>query len=233
MKRNGSANRLHTEDGGGVLIEFTVVFPVLLLVVLGVVEVSLLMLDWSAGTRATYRGARVAIVNDPVAVGAQFAKSQYTTMTTKAGNYCMTDLGATNTASACPVVNITCTGAASNSGSCTSGTFNNTSFNKIFSAVQSQYPGRTLDRAQLQVTYATNGTGFVGRESFNGSYGELPMNVTVSLRCMRHQFYFIGGLLRWTFPASTGCNDVTLGPRTGLLMPNFYTTLPSESLYTF
>lgn len=237
------ASKLHTDQSGAALLEFAVVFPLAVLVILGTVEASLLMLDWAAGTKATYLGARVAVVSDPVADGARFSMSSYTNLTTKSGAYCVTTTGTTATDAGCPTVSITCTGNAdiNADGTCTSGTFNKTAFKKIFDAVQRAYIGRKLDPQQVQVSYVTTDLGFVGQQRYydetvldkDKTTGELPLNVTVSLRCMQHQFYFIGGLLRWAFPAQSGtCSGITTGGTKGMAMPNFYTTLPSEDLST-
>lgn len=236
MKENGLANNHHSDERGSVIVELALVFPLLVLIILGIVDASMLMYDWGAATKATYRGARVAAVNNPVAASARFPISDYTTMLTKAGNYCFLTDGTVDTSAACPTVNITCKGAAGSGGSCDVGSFNDTSFTKIFDAVQSMYPFR-LSRAQVQVQYQTTGTGFVGQPSFDGTSGELPMNVTVSLRCIKHQFYFVGGLMGWVFPdLAASCSDVTSDTAAvqtkGVTLPNFYTTLPSESLYT-
>jgi hypothetical protein len=40
----------------------------------------------------------------------------------------------------------------------------------------------------VQISYQQNGLGFVGQTA---SLGGLPMNVTVSISGMTHQFYFI------------------------------------------
>lgn len=237
------ASRKGNDERGAALLEFAVVFPLAVLVILGTVEASLLMLDWAGGTKATYLGARVAVVNDPVANSVRFPMSSYTYLTTKSGAYCVNVNGTTATDAGCPTVSITCTGNAdiNSDGTCTSGTFNKTAFKKIFDAVQRAYIGRKLDPRQVQVTYETTDLGFVGQQRYyaetvsniSRTDGELPTNVTVSLRCMQHQFYFVGGLLGWAFPAQSGsCAGITTGGTKGFVMPSFYTTLPSEDLST-
>ena len=216
-------------------MEFAIVFPLLVLVILGTVEAALLMVDYTAGTAATTKGARIAVVIDPVATAAQFAFSSYTTMPGQSGSYCADSSGGASTASSCPAINITCTGDTSAAGgTCTANSgFNKTSFDAIFNAIQTLYIGRKLDRRQVQVSYSTTNLGFVGQQSFDGSNGELPMNVTVQLRCMTHQLFFIAGLVRWTFAnLAAGCSGITLGASKGIVMPPFSTTLPSEDLKT-
>jgi hypothetical protein len=51
------------------------------------------------------------------------------------------------------------------------------------------------------------------------------MNVTVSLRCMAHEFYFLNSLMQWTFsPPCTGVRGVSLG--------SFASTMQSEDMMT-
>lgn len=230
-------NNLHRDQRGTSLIEFTVVFPLTVLVILGTVDASLLMFDWSSATKATYAGARTATITDPVANGARFTLP-YSTQATYSGRYCFdATTGQADATASCPTFSFVCTGDYTGSGGSCSGsttsTFNKAAFDAIFNSVQAAYPFRALDRRQVRVSYATTNLGFVGQQSFNGGQGELPMNVSVELRCMTHEFYFVGGLLDWVFgslPAS--CSGITTGAENGLIMPPFYTTLPSEDLAT-
>jgi hypothetical protein len=66
------------------------------------------------------------------------------------------------------------------------------------------------------ISYQLNGSGYVGRP------GGLPMNVTVSVQNVTHQFYFLAAIMRFfggTF-ASTPA------------IPAFATTLTSEDMAT-
>ena len=73
-----------------------------------------------------------------------------------------------------------------------------------------------LKAANVTVSYQTNGTGFVGEPS------GLPMNVTVSLTGLTHEFYFIGPLMK--IFGGTFANVANI--------PTFATTLPSEDMTT-
>ncbi|MEJ1937859.1 TadE/TadG family type IV pilus assembly protein, partial [Nostoc sp. NIES-2111] len=57
------------DSSGAALVEFTLVFPVVMVIILGVIDVALLMIDWSSYSRITYTGARYAATNAPVASG--------------------------------------------------------------------------------------------------------------------------------------------------------------------
>lgn len=228
-------NRLLRDEAGTSFIEFTVIFPLTVLVVLGTVDASLLMFDWSSATKATYAGARTATVTDPVAGDAHFSLTSYTSQASYSGKYCFQQgNGKPDTTAACPTVNVTCTGDTTKAGgSCSSGSFDAKAFKAIFDSVQNAYPYRKLDPRQVRVSYVTSSLGFVGQQSFDGTMGELPMNVSVELRCLTHQFYFVSGLVDWTFGTlPKDCSGIALGTDPGLVMPPFYTTLPSEDLYS-
>src|SRR5262245_7290514 len=64
-----SVNRLRRDINGSSLVEFTLVFPVLILVALGTIDVTLMLFEWAMANKAVYRGARVAVVSSPVATG--------------------------------------------------------------------------------------------------------------------------------------------------------------------
>ena len=234
MRGSGLGHRRYHSESGASLVEFTLVFPLLVLVCLGTIDAALLMIDYSAGTAATYKGARMAVVTDPVSSAAQFTLSSYSTKPAMSGASCADTIGNASGTAICPTVNVTCTGDnTAAGGSCTSGTFNKAAFDKIFNTIQNFYVGRLLDRRQVQVTYASTNLGFVGQQSFDGTKGEVPLNVTVQLRCMTHPLYFLNGFLSWTYPGlAGGCTGITTGAGTGLTMPPFATTLPSDDLST-
>jgi len=123
-----------------------------------------------------------------------------------------------STTSDCPTVTTVCTPAATG-GSCTNSfTWNETAFTNILGKMQSVFP--RLQRRNVQISYQTNGLGFVGRP--NG----LPLNVTVRIRCMTHEFYFLGALMNWAFTVPAGCTGTPTGPS----IPSFATTLTSEDM---
>jgi Flp pilus assembly protein TadG len=207
---------------GATLLEYTVVFPVFLLVVFGTLDVTLMLYEWSQASKAAYMGARLAVVSNPVAGG---LTPNYAAIATQSGNLCFNAAtGNASSAANCPSVNVTCIAGSGTSGSCTpnSHSFSNTAFAPILAEMQRVYPA--LTRQNVQITYESSGLGYVGRPT-------IPMNVTVSIRCRSHQFYFLGALMGWTFPPlPNSCPGplATNGPR----VPAFATTLPSEDLVT-
>jgi Flp pilus assembly protein TadG len=217
MRSGGSVNRFLKDSAGGALVEFTLVFPILLLVALGTVDFSYLLFDWSLANKAAFAGARKAVVADPVATG--ITNLTYSTAGTELNRSCFDSTGAADSTSSCPTVSTTCTPAASG-GSCTNGyAWNETTFTNpsatnelqkgILDRMKEVFP--RLQRQNVQISYQTAGLGFVGRP--NG----LPMYVTVSIQGMTHQFYFIGPLAKIVSTRS---------------LPTFATTLISEDMCT-
>ena len=201
---------LHDRDGSS-LVEFTLVFPVLILVALGTIDFSFMLYEWNLASKATYRGARFAAVNDPVSP--DLTNPTYTAA--DLGKPCFVPgTGASTTL--CPTFDYTC---SSPNVSCPN--FSAVNFNAILAVMQQTFP--RLQAGHVLVRYQTNGLGFVGRPV------GLPMNITVSLRCLTHQFFFIQRLMGWAFNApAVGCPTGPAGPT----VPAFASILASEDLTT-
>jgi len=236
-----SANRFISDRDGSILVELSLVLPLILFVALGTIDMSYMLYDWESANKAAYAGARAAIVSAPVATGITSPAWNGALI----GESCIdatTGLPNKDGAGAdfCPSVSTVCTPNGSNSGSCTDGSaFDNLAFCRIFTgdptcpatavsgSMKSVFP--RLQRQNIQIAYQTSGLGFVGRPD------GLPMNVTVSIRCMTHDFYFVTPFVAyftgrlWTFGAlPNDCPDTTAAPS----MPSFATTLPSEDMVT-
>jgi hypothetical protein len=226
---------------GHVLVETAVVLPLFILLVFGTIDVSSMLAERAMANKAAYIGARTAVVADAVASGIT-SPTYSTAQTALAGDPCFdpsTGARATkNGTNVCPAIAPTdCTGAAgSGNGSCTNGyTFNDTSphfaFTTIFNRMAGVYPG--LQRQNVKVSYApafcATGSTSAACSSFadtsyslgyGGQPGGLPMNVTVSITGMIHQFYFIAPIMKFfggIFPNSVA-------------IPTFSTTLYSEAM---
>ena len=75
---------------GGAAIEFAIVLPLLLLLLFGIIEFSLLMYDKAVITNASREGARTAILfNDPVVGQGRATQADVTAVV---GNYCSNNL---------------------------------------------------------------------------------------------------------------------------------------------
>jgi Flp pilus assembly protein TadG len=225
MRNGGLANNLSTDGSGAAFIEFAAVFPLLMLVVLGTVDLSLLMIDWSNFSSATYVGARFAAVSDPVATGINNDTAAASSAT--AGQSCI-DVTSGAASGNCVTLGSTCaTTGASTTVACTNSTFtaSSTALDAIVAAMNATLVEKQIDRRQVIVAYTPTNLGYVMRP------GGSPMNITLSLRCVRHDFYFITSLMRWVF--STPESQCTgIGGSTGVALPTFSTTLPSEDLTT-
>ena len=228
MKRFKLVVRLRRDTAGSVLVESTIVIPIFLLLVLGTIDVTYMFYEWALANKAAYLGSRAAIVSDPVAQGITTF-----TYTSNPGQYCFdpTTLQPDPTAS-CPSVSLTtCTGAASK-GSCTNGfKFDDTAFtNGLFSPMLALFP--RLKRQNVTISYQTNGLGFVGQTATPGLMSGLPMNVTVSVQCVTHQFYFLSALMNWVFSTPTDAqgNLCSPAPPKGPSIPAFASTLQSEAM---
>jgi hypothetical protein len=218
MRSGILVSRLRRDCSGASLIEFTLVFPVLLLVALGSVDITYMLYEWALANKAAYRGARIAIVTDPVSPNVTDLNYPPLVM----GDLCFDPANGAPAmdggAAKCPNVNYTCgalTGTA-----CP----NNSAFRTILQEMRRTFP--RLQAGHVEISYRTNGLGFVGRP------GGLPMTVTVSVRCMTHELYFLPGLMRyfgenWLFPALPNSCPVS---QPGPTIPAFSSSLPSEAM---
>jgi hypothetical protein len=181
-----------------------------------------MLYEWVLANKAAYVGARVAVVSDPVAAG---ITDPTWDPNVQLGTSCIKNDGTANADAKCPSVTTVCTASSTSAGTCSgspgSATFNSTAFDAIFNPMQQMFS--RLQPQNVQISYQTTGLGFVGRP------GGLPMTVTVSIRCMTHQFYFIGALMDWVFTPPAGCDPA---PAAGPSIPAFATTLTSEDMET-
>jgi Flp pilus assembly protein TadG len=221
--------RFWRDIAGSVLVEYSIVFPVFLLVTLGTVDATYMLADWAMANKAVYLGARTAIVTSPVATGITS-----TNQGTTAGAWCFNFTDGTPTGN-CPSSTSVCTGSATG-GSCTNGyTFDNSAFTCIYDPADpactapaaTLRPGMkqifpALRRSNVQISYQTTGDGYALHA------GGLPMTVTVSINCMTHSFYFLNALMHWVFSPPAGCTGTASGPR----IPAFATALTSEDMDT-
>jgi hypothetical protein len=213
---------------GSVLVEATIAFPLMLLITLGTIDFTYMLYEWDLASKAAYRGVRLAIVSDPVANG---ITNLIWPDPTQMGDSCIKSDG--TTFANCPTVSTVCTASSTSAGTCSgspaTATFNSAAFDAIFDVPDPndpRYPGMkqifpSLQPQNVQISYQTSGLGFVGRPD------GLPMEVTVSIKCMTHQFFFIGALMGWIFPSLTGCDPT---PPAGPSIPGFASTLPSEGM---
>ena len=181
------------DDNGGVLVEVTVMIPILFLVVLGSVDFLFAFYQWNAAAKAVQLGARLAAVSTPVASGL----AGLSTAVVGPG-------ALPSPPAAMPYFKVTCAGGScSCAGTCTGvGGYNATAMSTLVygrgstacNDVTSVYNAGMCDffprvaPANVRVIYEQTGLGYAGREG-----GPVP-TITVSLQNLPFQFYFLGWL---------------------------------------
>jgi Flp pilus assembly protein TadG len=201
------------DQAGSVLVETTVLIPIVFVFLLGAVDFLMAFYQWNLATKAVQVGARIAVVSDPVADSLS-AISTDALATVAAGD-------------PMPSFNVTCNGATAActcTGACTGmGSFSWAAMNKIvcgrdntsttecsystqcratsnyFRGMCDIFPGITA--ANVIISYTQTGLGFAGRGG-----GPVP-TVTVSLQNLPFQFFFLNGFMGFQpkniLPAST------------------------------
>ena len=204
--------KLWRDRDGASFLEFTIVFPLLILTAFCTVDFAWIMFDWARANKAVQNGTRLAVVANPVAEGL----NDLTYTVSEMGNDCSGADGAD--AGVCDTIETVCLPTA-DAGDCSHDDypFSDDAFVPIFAEMQRVFP--RLERENVQITYRTTGLGFVGRP------GGLPMEVTIELRCISNQMFFLGAFADWAFDFPDDCGDVT-----GVPLPSFATTLTTEAL---
>lgn len=218
------ASKPHRGQRGATLVEFTVALPVVLSLTFGLIDIGLVLFTWAEGNRATQAGARHASVNAPVATGLNRVIAP--SGSTFNGRACFDAKKGTTTSQCAVPPAYTCGVNANGVGSCSSSSgtlpFDGTGFDGLVAAMQRQFLSRPLDKRQVTVTYTPQGLGYVGRP-------DTPMDVTVSLRCMKQQLFFLDALFGWAFPPlPVSCGNIA-SPN-GFALPAFTTTVTGEDL---
>ncbi len=207
--------RLSRDEAGAVLVEVSILLPVIIMVLLGSIDFLYAFYQWNAAAKAVEVGARIAAVSDPVAGGLNDLSNQVvlsglaTPMQPMPAYQVACDGGA----EACTCTG-TCTGLAPNS-------FNTSAMNRIVfgrgsascdDAVSYYATGMCdilpiITPANVKVIYTQTGLGYAGRPG-----GPVP-TITVSLQHLHFQFFFLSYLLGKDMP-----------------MPAMATTITAESL---
>lgn len=216
---------MHDRTGAG-LVGFVLVLPGLLIFFFAVIEFAIAMQVWTNATKATHWGARFGVVNAPVASGMQFAAyngewglALGTSCKVRSGT-AIVNATDENGVVLCRALRITCTPTAT-AGTCrdqnnTLYPWNETAFQALFQRMRWAHAG--IEREQVRIEYSTNGLGFIGRP------GGLPLTVTVSTRCLSHEWVLLHGLLPWALRLDDCGQSVR-----GLILPPMHTTLTGES----
>jgi Flp pilus assembly protein TadG len=198
--------QLSRDDQGSVLVEVSVMIPIVFVFLLGVVDFLNAFQQWNAATKAVEVGARLAAVSDPVASGLNGQPTGNNLASAVVAN------NSTSAGAAMPTFRVVCDGAASTctcTGTCTgvSG-YNAAAMNTLlygrgntacvatptsyyFAGMCNFFP---VTAANVEVIYAhdsTDSLGYAGRDD-----GPVP-TITVKLKNVQFQFFFLGGLLNF------------------------------------
>ena len=182
-----------SDEEGVALIEATLILPLLLVLVLGLSEISLYFWNWSLAQKAVQLGVRRAIVSDAVATGPGLDPEASTTYWhgLPPGQSCAPAEG---TRSPCPEFAVTCD--AADGCSCQGGAcgfvLDAAKLVPILRGMQAVLPN--LEARNVRVRYATNGLGYVGRPV------PVPVDVTVSLIASSYETLFLGDFLGPVLP---------------------------------
>ena len=204
------------DTDGAAMVEFTIIAMLALTFLLGAVDFFFAFSQWNSVVKAVERGARIAAVSTPVDNGLR--------------NLTGLVSGVNQPGDPMPAnyFSIICQGASTSGGSCTgtrAGTYNASAMNQIVygrgsslscTDATSAYSVGMCDiysritPANVTVEYQQTGLGFVGRPG-----GPVP-TVTVSIRNLSFEFFFLNSLLRF-------------GP---IQMPPISATVTGEDLFS-
>ncbi len=171
-----SSKRLHEDDGGAVLVEFSLVAALMLLITFSLVEFGLVYNKFNSAQKATQAAARIAatrlILEGVSDCGVATSAS--------AGTDCANIPGSTGWS-------VVCTGAGGSG-------CNMTGINAVLASVAAIYPD--AEPADVRITFSGTGYGFVGR-------GKPVPAITVSIENITYDFVAVGGLLNALTPGTT------------------------------
>jgi Flp pilus assembly protein TadG len=198
---------LRHDESGAVLVEVTVLLPIIVAILFGMIDFLHAFYQWNAAAKAVEVGARIAAVSDPVAIGLNSLSNQVMLS------------GSFTSGQQMPKFTITCNGstaACSCTGTCagiTANSYNAAAMNRLVFGRGSMACGDaksyyttgmcdvlpSITPANVVVVYQQTGLGYAGRPG-----GPVP-TITVTLQNMRFQFFFLSYLLGKTIamPAMT------------------------------
>ena len=162
------------DRSGASMVEFTLIFMLLLLLTFGIVDFGNLLYQWNSAEKATQAGARAATISDPVAT--ELATFSCDNSSITLGTPCRN--GGTSFGT------IVCNGATS---TCDGGyTFSTAALNLIVAPMRKMFP--KVQAQNVIVEYTDVGLGFAGRKS------PVP-EIRVRLTGLTFEYAFLGGLL--------------------------------------
>ena len=193
-----SIRRFNRDEDGGLLVEVTVMIPIIFLFILGAIDFLFAFYQWNAAAKAVQVGARIAAVSTPVVNGLNALSNAVVSVSVPVGSPMPSFRVACSGAGTCSSCTGTCTGVAGynanamntivygrgdNALSCNNAT-------SIYDAGMCDIFSR-IAPANVSIVYEQTGLGFAGR-----SGGPVP-SITVSLQNLPFQFFFLGGLMHF------------------------------------
>ena len=173
-----------SNTSGATLIEFSFVFPLLLIMTFGIVEFGYVLYQYNSAQKATQAGARAASTR----LILEGVSDCFVNTTATAGTDCA-DTGALSWGG------VTCTG--------TTGTTNCNSagLTSVLNEMQLYYP--QVQAANLEVDFGPTGLGYVGR-------GAPVPSITVRLVNLDYDFIAMGALVKYFDNSSSFGNSINI-----------------------
>lgn len=186
-------NDLRPDQEGAALVEAALVLPLLLLLVFGLLDISLYVWTEGLAAKAVQLGARRAVVSDAVAVGPGLDPADSATYWDglPPGAPCFPQAGGEQP---CPGFSVRCdaAGGCRCTGDACRFRFAAGRLTPILTAMRAVMPDLTPDN--VEVSYATNGLGYVGRPV------PVPVDVRVSLVGVHYVPLFFADLFGASLP---------------------------------
>ena len=203
---------LGCDETGSLLVEFSILLPLIILVLFGSVDLLYALYQWNAAAKAVEVGARIAAVSDPVAAGL----NQLTSAVPVALNASGQPLAMPQFTIACDGEMATCTCAGSCAGM-VANPFDAVAMNRIVfgrgstacgDAASSYATGMcdllpSITAANVRIVYQQTGLGYSGRPG-----GPQP-TIIVSLQNMRFRFFFLSYLFGSSVPMPAMTTTIT------------------------
>ncbi len=193
-----SLRTLARDRNGSVLVEATILIPIIFVFVLGSVDFLFAFFQWNVANKAVQVGARLAAVSDPVS-------SDLSAMTGL--------VSGVTPGQPMPAFTRTCSASDPKGeiGTCTGGMYSPAAMQRIvFGQAGATACGNAgtamcnlyspITAANVTIVYTQTGLGYAGRPG-----GPVP-TITVSVRSLRFQFFFLSGLMGFadmSMPAMT------------------------------
>jgi len=204
-------NAFCRDETGAVLVEISILLPVVITILCGSIDFLYAFYQWNAAAKAVQVGARIAAVSDPVAAGL----NDLTNLVVLSGSVAPRR--------PMPGFTFTCDGrveACTCSGNCpgiSANPYNAAAMNRlIFGRGSSSCTDATtyyatgmcdilpsITAANVRIVYTQTGLGYAGRPG-----GPVP-TITVSLQDLQFQFFFLSYLLGRNIPIPAMATTIT------------------------